>query len=210
MISAPSAAPAPSALVSDPLQRLRDATSALHARLDTGLPIAKEGAGPAEYVQHLAMLRGWVGLLQRSGAASPRLEEERDALDAELADCERRLGKPAQRIEVRAVAEAAFLADGAEWGLAYVLEGSRLGGQVLHKRLAPAMAPLPLDYLLGAGPGTGARWKRFIAELRAALDTAARQDAAASAARRAFELLIRCQEGLPPVASDAMASAVRS
>ncbi len=198
MIPAPPPAPAasPSAAATDPLQRLRDATSALHARLDTGLPIAREGAGPADYLRHLALLRSWVGVLQESGARGPRLAAERDALEAELAECQQRLGLQAPRIALAATPDPVFQADGAEWGLAYVLEGSRLGGQVLHKRLAPAMAPLSLDYLRGAGSATGARWKHFVAELQTALQGAARQEAAAAAARRAFELLLRCHEAL--------------
>lgn len=201
--SSPSTAPA-----IDPLQRLRAATSALHARLDTGLPIAREGAGPDDYMRHLALLRGWVGLLQQSGAASRRLDDERDALDAELADCQRLLGRPAPRVEVRAVPDAALTADGADWGLAYVLEGSRLGGQVLHKRLAPAMAPLPLTYLRGAAAGTGPRWKQFVAELKEALTNEARMDAAAAAARHAFELLLRCHEALPTAQGESASRAL--
>ncbi|WP_295531318.1 biliverdin-producing heme oxygenase [uncultured Pseudacidovorax sp.] len=211
MISAPSAASAhsPTAAATDPLQRLREATSSLHARLDTGLPIAREGAGPVDYLRHLALLRGWVDLLQRSGADLPRLEEERGALDAELAEAQDLLGQRAPRIDLAAARDPLFQAEGSDWGLSYVLEGSRLGGQVLHKRLGPAMAPLALNYLRGSGADTGPRWKRFIAELRTALHSDARLDAAAAAARRAFELLLLCHEALS--ATQAMpASAVRT
>lgn len=88
--------------------------------------------------------------------------------------------------------------DALAWGVRYVIEGSRLGGQVLYRRLAPALAPHPLDYLLGAGARTGARWRSFLAELQAALDTPARVAAACQGAVLAFECLLqqrRADEG---------------
>lgn len=198
MTSAHSAVPVPSTATAapDPLHRLRDATAALHRRLDSALPLAHPGAGPTDYLRHLALLRGWIHMLHSAGAASARLEQERDALDAELAECEQLLDQPVPRLRGTVTPQAVFQMDGAEWGLAYVLEGSRLGGQVLYKRLAQAMAPLPLTYLRGAGSATGVRWKAFIAELGAALDSEVRVNAAACAAARAFELLLQCHEAL--------------
>lgn len=54
------------------------------------------------------------------------------------------------------------------WGVAYVVEGSQLGGAVLYKRLAQQLAPHPLRYLRGAGEaGPGPRWRAFMEALRA-------------------------------------------
>ncbi len=181
----------------DPLARLRAATAQLHAELDAGLPLARDRAGPRDYQQHLALLRTWVGLLRDGGARLALLDEEAAALDAELAECERVTGRRAPVIAVPAAAQPALEADGADWGLAYVLQGSRLGGQVLYKRLAQAMAPLRLGYLQGAGGATGARWKAFVAQLKTELaDQPARTEAAVQAARQAFELLLACHRAM--------------
>jgi heme oxygenase len=53
------------------------------------------------------------------------------------------------------------------WGVAYVVEGSQLGGAVLHKRLVDQSTPHPLRYLAGqARPGRGPRWPAFMLPLR--------------------------------------------
>lgn len=46
-------------------------------------------------------------------------------------------------------------------GWAYVIEGSQLGGQVLRKRLAPALDPWVPRWLVGYGSETAANWKLF-------------------------------------------------
>jgi heme oxygenase len=78
------------------------------------------------------------------------------------------------------------------WGVSYVLEGSRLGGRVLHRQLAERLAPHPLNYLHGAGEQTGAQWKAFLAQLRAQAFGPAEVRSACDGAVDAFETLLAC------------------
>lgn len=74
------------------------------------------------------------------------------------------------------------------WGLAYVVEGSQLGGQVLHRRLAKRLAPHPLRYLQGrGGDQSGARWRDFIGRLHTEVRSADAISAACAAAGAAFD-----------------------
>lgn len=76
------------------------------------------------------------------------------------------------------------LADDAEcWGAAYVVEGSRLGGTLLARRVAPG---LPRSYL-AAAQAKGA-WAAFVAAMDAALGSVERTERAIGAARRTFDL----------------------
>jgi heme oxygenase len=71
--------------------------------------------------------------------------------------------------------------DAACWGAAYVVEGSRLGGALLARRVAPG---LPRAYL-GAPQVKGA-WRSFVEALDAALDADDRIGRATGAARETF------------------------
>ncbi len=53
------------------------------------------------------------------------------------------------------------------WGLAYVLEGSALGGRVLARRIAKplGLAGAGLSFLKGSGTDLGARWGMFLRDL---------------------------------------------
>lgn len=85
--------------------------------------------------------------------------------------------------------------DAAHWGAAYVVEGSRLGGQVLARRVAPS---LPCAYLSAAQP-SGA-WRVFLG----AMDTAAVagggdwHQAALLSARRTFGLFAAAAAAIMP------------
>jgi heme oxygenase len=76
------------------------------------------------------------------------------------------------------------LADDAEcWGAAYVVEGSRLGGTLLARRV---VAGLPRSYL--AATQVKGAWAAFVAAMDAALGSAERTGRAIDAARRTFNL----------------------
>ena len=122
-------------------------------------------------------------------------------------DCERlrASASPAPRVALdvpfssTAPAAERDVRDARAWGVAYVIEGSRLGGQVLYRRLAEPLAPHPLRYLQGAGGQTGARWRAFLESLRAALDTPARIQAACDGAAWAFERLLQLSRRACPL-----------
>ncbi|WP_308807638.1 biliverdin-producing heme oxygenase [Pseudoduganella dura] len=76
------------------------------------------------------------------------------------------------------------------WGVAYVIEGSRLGGAVLYRRLAERLAPHPLRYLHNDGVPPGPRWQQFMRALRAHVQGQAAIAEACQGARDAFDSLI--------------------
>lgn len=186
------AGPAPS--VVEVLRPLRTATHALHEALDARLPIAREDASLADYAAHLRALRPWLESVRQALAVSGdpgldrvarRTEHRLAALALDLEDA-----GPAPSLlpgEDAAPADAQLLAGPARdpafaWGLAYVLEGSQLGGASMFKRLGPRLAPHPMRYFqpVDAPAGLPAQWRDFVAELAAAL----RDPAAVAEAQR--------------------------
>lgn len=164
----------------DPLTALRRATQTRHARLDAHMPLAQPDASLRDYALHAQALSGWLAALapelQALQSQAPGFTFDDPArlaaLQADLRDTGLPLAPPAPSAatqqalrQARPAApdrHAAF-----RWGLAYVVEGSQLGGQVLHRRLAPRLAPHPLRYLQGSGgSGAGVRWREFVERLR--------------------------------------------
>lgn len=162
---------------SDVLAALRQATAARHERLDSGLPLASPDATLADYAAHLQLLRAWLAPIHPwlagfadgpQGALGLDAASHLALIDADLAD-------PALAGYVAAAGAAPDAAPwprdasaAYRWGVAYVIEGSQLGGAVLYKRLAGQLAPHPLRYLRGAGEGgPGPRWRGFMEALRA-------------------------------------------
>lgn len=174
-------------------EALRSATAALHVQVDSGVPLAKVSPTLDDYRDHLRLLDDWVKALRQLAVDPMRLDAQAAALMEDLDVCDRLLGNaprpaalPAEPSRLPATAEF-------DWGVAYVIEGSRLGGQVLYRRLKEALAPHPLAYLRGEGSATGARWTAFLAAMRAQVVSPEQVDRACTGAVQAFELLLRCQ-----------------
>ncbi|KWT74141.1 MULTISPECIES: biliverdin-producing heme oxygenase [unclassified Variovorax] len=194
-------------LRADVLQALRAATAPLHERLDTGLPIARADASLHDYVAHLLVLRPWLLAIRQAlaDAGSVALHAAARHVDAKLADLSSDLADAGHLVTVpepepepahAAAFRPAQAAGGPAfaWGLAYVVEGSQLGGVVLHRRLRDRLAPHPLRYLAGAGheAGVAARWRDFILQLRESVADPASLRQAERGATAAFEdLLLR-------------------
>lgn len=175
---------------------LRHATASLHAEIDASLPLARPSPTLADYREHLSLLRDWTDALRRLPGDAARLDAQAAALHADLASCDDLLGI-APRLDAPPATGAAPtpapIADPGAfgWGVAYVIEGSQLGGQVLYRRLAEPLAPHPLAYLQGAGRDTGARWKEFLSALRQQLVAPSQVQAACDGAVAAFALLLQ-------------------
>ncbi|KQV85256.1 hypothetical protein ASD15_07405 [Massilia sp. Root351] len=194
----------------DVLAALRDATASRHAVLDQAMPLARMAPSLSDYREHLRLLRGWLAsmmqatLRHRDGPQDRRLLPPVDRLrliDADLAD-------PALAIDAGGAAatpSAAELDGNAawRWGVAYVVEGSQLGGVVLYRRLVASLAPHPLRYLHGDGVPPGPRWQLFLARLRAEVRSPADIAQACAGACAAFDALIA---QLPPQVPQAEAA----
>lgn len=183
---------------SDVLAALRQATAARHERLDSDLPLASPDATLADYAAHLRLLRAWLAPISqwlagfRDGpqgalgldASSHLAQIDADLADPALAQCPAPAAAPAQPWPRDA--SAAY-----RWGVAYVIEGSQLGGAVLYKRLARQLAPHPLRYLRGAGAGgPGPRWRGFMEALRAGVRTEEQVAEACAGACDAFDRIL--------------------
>ncbi len=187
------------AAAADPVAALRAATHDIHQQLDTALPLSSPDASLADYVQHLQAIAWWLGAMapiwSTTGAPAewPGVQGRRLAnAQADLQDAHAPAMAPTSLDT--AAAEALRHAAAAEplayaWGLAYVVEGSQLGGAMLHRRLHERLAPHPLRYLQGDA-AVGARWKGFMSDLRAAVRTPAETEAAVRGAQAGFGALV--------------------
>ncbi len=171
----------------DVLAALRMATKDRHAWLDAHVPLAAEHPDASDFVRHLQLVGGWLALatplLRSVNAADGGLAQIRE----DLADA----GAPSpDGSNLHEVPAAGLTSAPFAWGVAYVAEGSRLGGQVLFKRLAGPLSPLKLRYLQGRGDETGAHWRTFMQALRAAVTLPRDIDAACRGAVWSFDALI--------------------
>lgn len=190
--------PLDTARESDVLTALRRATASRHERLDSGLPLSSPDATLADYAQHLQLLRAWLAPLEAwqhgfvdgpQGAAGIAAAPHLALIDADLADpslADHQSAAPATPAPWPLDASPAY-----RWGVAYVVEGSQLGGAVLYKRLAGQLASHPLRYLRGAGgEGPGPRWRAFLQALRAQVDTPEERIEACAGACDAFDRIL--------------------
>lgn len=181
----------------DPLAALRAATARRHELLDSSLPIGAPEASLRDYAAHLALLRAWLAPLQAwsmTYADGPQGTPDFDngarlaLIDADLTEP----GMPAAPVADMPVTDG--WPDGASaawrWGVAYVVEGSQLGGAVLYARLRERLAPHPLRYLQGQADGPGPRWRAFMQALRAHVRTPAEIAEACAGACAAFDRIL--------------------
>ena len=178
----------------DALAALRAATSERHERLDSGLPLSGPAPDLHDYAQHLTLVRDWLAPLQAwlegfgDGPQTVLPAVERLALiDADLKE----LGMPPLRAPAGLHAWPQGASAAYRWGVAYVIEGSQLGGKVLYGKLAERLAPHPLRYLRGADEGPGPRWRAFMLALREHVKTPDEIADACAGACAAFDSILK-------------------
>ena len=186
---------------SDVLAALRQATGSRHERLDSGLPLSRPDATLADYAHHLCLLRDWLAPLEAwldayedgpQGAGGIAAAPHLSLIEADLAEP----SLPAPACTRRPSASwPAGSSPAYRWGVAYVVEGSQLGGAVLYKRLAARLAPHPLRYLRGAGDaGPGPRWRAFMEALRTQVQGDEQVAEACAGACDAFDRILALAE----------------
>jgi len=179
----------------DVLAALRAATTARHERLDSSLPLANNDASLDDYAAHLAMVRDWLAPLEtwlNGFADGPQAEPALPAVDR-LALIQADLAEPGMPdvAPMRPAASWPLDAGAAwRWGVAYVIEGSQLGGAVLYKQLHARLAPHPLRYLRGIDAGPGPRWRTFMAALRTHVRAPEQVAEACAGACAAFDAIL--------------------
>ena len=161
---------APNDVLSPVLQRLKEVTADLHLEAEKHVHILEPDARPSEYVRYLRAMHGFHAPLEQMFLGNHALAEA--GFDAggrcRKADWMRRdlrsVGDCAELRACESVPEANTLSSAI--GVAYVIEGSTLGGRFILSKLPPALAPLrgnATRYLEGYGGETGARWRAFAA-----------------------------------------------
>lgn len=177
----------------DVLAALRAATSERHERLDSGLPLSGPAPDLNDYAQHLILVRDWLAPLQAwldgfdDGPQAVLPAVERLALiDADL-------NEPCMPPSCTASSPHVWACDASvayRWGVAYVVEGSQLGGKMLYGKLVERLAPHPLRYLYGTSGRPGPRWRDFMEALRAHVATPGDIAQACSGACMAFDAIL--------------------
>lgn len=163
---------------------LREATAAAHERVDS-LFSALDLADPHAYRTFLAA----------QAAAHIPVEEaiEANGIEALLPDWPERRRAPLIRNDLGALgvpeppleSPPELSGEAAMLGAAYVLEGSRLGGQLLHRSVAPG---LPSSFLAASSPSA---WRALVSALDDRLAIRKDIDAAISAACDVFSTFER-------------------
>ncbi|MEI6559380.1 MAG: biliverdin-producing heme oxygenase [Rhodospirillaceae bacterium] len=77
------------------------------------------------------------------------------------------------------------------WGALYVVEGSTMGGQMIHRQLAARHPAAALGFFLPHGDQAGENWRRFRTRLEVALGRPEALDQAIAAAIATFQLFDR-------------------
>ena len=171
---------------------IRDATASAHRALEEKLEIGRADAGESAYGRYLRAVLGWLEPLETAlwsglwpdaiGAAARTgkvawIESDlraRGMTGSDLAALPRQTKLP----------PLSSLAH--RFGVAYVVEGSQLGGQTLLRRLGPRLAH-SARFLEGYGRETMPRWRAFMAAIDANLVTREDAEIAAENARATFD-----------------------
>jgi heme oxygenase len=179
----------------EPLEAIREATGRQHAALEQAMPLSRDDATLIDYRDHLLLLKAWLVPIETwlaefdDGAQSTRILTSIERAPLIEADLSEPSMTPAPA--VKAIAwRPRRTSQAYRWGVAYVVEGSQLGGKVLHSRLGARLAPHPLRYLASSGLAVSARWRTFIAALQTALTDEAQIADACDGANDAFDALI--------------------
>ncbi|WP_246018309.1 biliverdin-producing heme oxygenase [Pelagibacterium montanilacus] len=170
---------------------LRAATTHMHGQLDA---LDIDLSSRSRYCDFLLWQAGLVPALERhleSNGVGMLLTDwsersRRDALASDL--CQLELAQPALAASLSNASglDAPEHNVGALWGIAYVLEGSRLGGKMLA-RAVPETLSQSASSFLSHGRYTNL-WPRFVAALDAARLSGAEMAAAIAAANAVFKL----------------------
>lgn len=167
---------------------LRSATAEIHASLERRVRLLEDGLDVARYAAYLRALLDVVAPLEAACAALPELtpawpdhESRRKAhlLRADLAEIDDAVDRhldhgprPDSTESTRESLHRAARPDipdvAAALGVAYVLEGSTLGGAVLKREVEARLGPVPTRYFDCYGAELGPRWQGFLGHLEAA------------------------------------------
>jgi heme oxygenase (biliverdin-IX-beta and delta-forming) len=155
------------------LQSLRAATRSSHEALESGLVLTSSSLSLDQYKATLARFFGFYApwehtllrRLQEGSEPVPQTTAKTPFLKADLAS----LGVDLARIPLCCTTPK-LQNFSAALGSLYVAEGAALGGQLIARHVERVLgfsSGIGYSFFVGAGPGTGARWKEFTSLLTA-------------------------------------------
>ncbi|WP_088279530.1 biliverdin-producing heme oxygenase [Ideonella sp. A 288] len=197
------AAPAPGIL-----SRLKQATAARHAALESRSVLLDPRLSHASYLACLRRFFGYyaplerrllrshawpgVGLAYGDRHKTPQLSQDLTALGV----------SPDDLAQTRLCHALPDLRSAARlFGCLYVIEGATLGGQIVTRHLQSSLGLTPQSggaFFSGYGEHTGSRWKAFGAQLSAFALASGGGDEIVAAANETFETLDRWLYPAPP------------
>lgn len=177
------------------LRALKDQTSELHQEAEHYVRILDTSATLDDYRRYLATMAGFHGPIEAVFAVHTGLDELGFA-------SERRRKMPLLVTDLAALgvtrwefctALPSMVGQLRAIGVAYVLEGSTLGGRFILSRLPPAIAAVrghATSFLEGYGDATGQHWRAFGAVVQRGVRTESDEREAIEGARDAFRCMI--------------------
>lgn len=175
------------------LRRLKDETAELHEEAERYVRILDAGATVEDYARYLVAMLGYHRPIEASLARcapliaagfDPAVRQRAELLLQDV----RSLGLDPDAV-ARCTRLPASTTLGRAIGIAYVLEGSTLGGRYILAKLPPAIAALrgtSTAFLDGYGSATGERWRGFGAIVERAVDNDVAAAEAVAGARDTF------------------------
>jgi heme oxygenase (biliverdin-IX-beta and delta-forming) len=181
------------------LRRLRNETSERHAALEQKLPLVNPSLSRDSYRSILEGFFGYYAPLEVKLGGSPGWAElgfdfsarrQVPQLEKDLVA----LGKTTEEVtQLPQCAELPELATIPQvLGCLYVIEGAKLGGQIITRHLHANLGITPETggaFFVGYGAETGARWQAFGAMITAAVARLGGEDEIVANANRTFETL---------------------
>jgi heme oxygenase len=185
------------------LRALKDHTRDLHRDAERHVRILDADATVDDYARYLVAMHGFHAPAEDIFARDPALAalgftaSERRKTPLLIADLAAITALRPDTLCASATRQCARLPTSTSWGerlgMAYVVEGSTLGGKFILAHLPPALAALrgtATAFLDGYGAATAARWRGFVAIVDHAVRDAASEDAIVRGARATFASLI--------------------
>lgn len=179
------------------LRELKEGTNDLHAEAEHYVRILHADATVEDYARYLTAMYGFHAPIEAAFASDLELagagfDAARRCMKAMwMRDDLRAIGVADVPAPCSALPRAGNLARAL--GVAYVLEGSTLGGRFILAKLPPALAALrgtATRYLDGYGKDTGGMWRTFGDIITRSVTTLIDEAAAVHAARETFAHLV--------------------
>lgn len=180
------------------LRELKDGTADLHLEAERYVRILDADATVEDYARYLRAMCGFHAPIEAAFTANAELASIGFSADVRCEKARwmredlRALGERSEPAPCTTLPPATNLAR--LLGVAYVIEGSTLGGRYILAKLPPVLAALrgtATRYLDGYGKDTGALWRAFGDIVTTACASPIDEAAAVHAARETFSHLIQ-------------------